>query len=294
MPGSYHQMMIARLAWVSARQARGRDEDEPLALPALRRAGIDVDVVLWTDPAVPWGDYDRILLRSTWDYPQRLGQFLSWLETAAAVTDLRNPLPMLRWNLDKRYLADLDRAGVPVTDTTFVQPGRRPVLPAGDFVVKPAVGAGSQGVASYGPSQHDLAHAHIHRLHDAGITVLIQPLLTSVPVDGEWPLVFFCGRYSHAANKRVALPDAATLDGLFVPETTAPYVADAEQIATAQRAVDVVSDRFGVPLYARVDLVRDDDARPRVLELELVEPSLFLPQAPPDATDRLVAAARAG
>jgi hypothetical protein len=282
--------MVTRLAWVTAREAQGRDDDEPLALPALRRAGIAVDVVVWDDPAVRWASYDRVVLRSTWDYPERLGEFLSWLTMVEQVTDLRNPLPMLRWNVDKHYLADLDRAGVPVTETTFVEPGQHPVFPTAEFVVKPAVGAGSRDAASYGQDQHDAAHAHVRRLHAAGAGVLVQPLLKSVAVDGEWPLIFFAGRYSHAASKRVALPRAGTVDDLFAEETNAPYVADAEQIATAQRAVDVVTDRFGVPLYARIDLVRDDQGNPCVLEVELVEPSLFLPQAPPDALKRLVSA----
>ena len=285
--------MITRLAWVSAREARGRDEDEPLAVPALRQAGIAVDLVVWDDPAVQWADYDRAVLRSTWDYPQRIEQFVTWLETVEHLTDLRNPLPMLRWNLDKHYLTDLDRAGVPITQTTFVEPGTAPSFPAGDFVVKPAIGAGSRDVASYGPAQHDVARGHVHRLHDAGADVLIQPLLKSVAVDGEWPLVFFAGTYSHAANKRVVLPPAGTVDDLFAEETNSAHVADAEQIAVAQKAVDVVTGRFGVPLYARVDLVRDDDGRPCVLELELVEPSLFLPQASPGALEHLVAALQA-
>jgi hypothetical protein len=104
--------------------------------------------------------------------------------------------------------------------------------------------------------------------------------------------MFFAGRYSHAASKRVALPRAGTVDDLFAAETNTPYVADAGQIAVARRAVDVVTERFGVPRYARVDLVRDDQGDPCVLELELIEPSFFLPQAPPGAVERLVAALR--
>ena len=285
--------MITRLAWVSAREARGRDEDETLAVPALRQAGIAVDVVVWDDPAVQWAGYDRAVLRSTWDYPQRFDQFLTWLETVDQVTDLQNPLPMVRWSLDKHYLADLERAGVPITSTVFVEPGHSLQFPAGDFVVKPAIGAGSRDAASYSPAQHDEARVHVQRLQDAGATVLIQPLLTSVAIDGEWPLVFFAGRYSHAASKRVVLPRAGTVDDLFAEESNAPHVADTDQIAVAQKALDVVTEQFGVPLYARVDLVRDDQGRPCVLELELVEPSLFLPQASPAALEHLVAAVQA-
>lgn len=257
-------------------------------MAALDRSDVDVDVVDWDDPNVSWAKYDRVVLRSTWDYPERLPQFLAWLDAVSRVSDLCNPLPMVRWNVDKHYLAELDRARVPVVPTAFAEPGDRPELPAEPFVVKPAVGAGSRDAASYDPDQHELAHAHIDRLHRSGASALIQPLVASVAVDGEWPLVFLGGSYSHAANKRVSLPRASSVEGLFAEETNTAHVADAAQIAVAQAAVDVVAERFGVPTYARVDLVRDDDGGFRVLELELVEPSLFLPQAEPEAVDRLV------
>jgi hypothetical protein len=283
--------VITRLAWVSAAEARGQDDDERLALPALRRAGIEVDVVIWDDPSVSWDAYDRAVLRSAWDYPQRLAGFRSWLAATAEATDLRNPLPMVCWNLDKHYLAELDRAGVPVTETAFVEPGETPSLPEGEFVVKPAVGAGSRDAASYGPDQWEEARAHVERLHGGGVSALVQPLIRSVAVDGEWPLVFLGGQYSHAASKRVTLPRADSVEGLFAEETNKPYEADPDQIAVGQAAMDVVIARFGVPTYARVDLIHHDGV-PEVLELELVEPSLFLPQAPTTAVDRLVDALR--
>ena len=193
----------------------------------------------------------------------------------------------MRWNLDKHYLAELADAGVPVVPTAFAEPGDRPVLPDGEFVVKPAGGAGSRDAASYGPDQHEIALAHVGRLHARGASVVVQPLVASVPVDGEWPLVFLDGAYSHAAHKRVSLPRAGTVDDLFAEERNAPHSATADQIETARAAVDVVATRFGVPTCARVDLVRGDEGTFQVLELELVEPSLFLPQAGPDAAERL-------
>lgn len=282
--------MIGRLAWVTTAAARGLDDDEPLALAALERAGVAVDVVDWDDARVRWSAYDRTVLRSTWDYPERLPLFRRWLRSVQDVTDLRNSLDVVEWNLDKHYLADLDRAGVPVTPTMFLEPGDELAPPAGDYVLKPAVGAGSRDAASYGPDQGDLARAHVRRLHDRGVPVLVQPLLASVAVDGEWPLVFLGGRYSHAASKRVTLPRAGLVTDLFAAEANTGHEADDDQLAVASAAVDVVTRRFGAPTYARVDLVRDDAGRACVLELELVEPSLFLPQAGGDAVERMVAA----
>lgn len=282
--------VVRRLAWVTAGAARGRDPDEPLALDALRSAGLDVDVVDWDDEDVEWASYDRAVLRSTWDYAERLGDFLVWLESVDAVTDLRNPLPMVRWSLDKHYLADLADAGIPVPPTAFVEPDGAAALPADAVVVKPSVGAGSRDAASYGAADADRALAHIDRLHARGVAALVQPLLASVAIEGEWPLVFFEGRYSHAARKRVELPRAGAVEDLFAEESSEPHVPDHGQLAVAQAAVDLVTARFGPPTYARVDIVRDADDSPCVLEVELVEPSLFLPEAEPDALGRLVRA----
>ena len=278
------------MAWVTAREARGRDEDEPLALAALERTGVSVEVVDWDDPAADWSRFDRVVLRSAWDYPQRLPEFLGWLDDVDAVSDLVNPPAAVRWSLDKAYLAELDEAGVPITPTAYVPPGSEPAFPDGDFVVKPAIGAGSRDAASYAGNQHEIAAAHVARLHAAGQVVLVQPFLASVATDGEWPLVFFDGRFSHAASKRVALPQAGSVDDLFAEETNAEHVATEAQIEVARAAVDLVSARLGTPSYARVDLVRGDRGEYRVLEVELIEPSLFLPLADPGAADRLAAA----
>lgn len=282
--------MIERLAWVTAREARGQDEDEPLALAELNRLGAPVDILDWDDSEVDWSRFDRVVLRSAWDYPQRLPDFLSWLERVDAVSNLVNPLETVRWNLDKRYLAELAEAGVPITPTVFVEPGSPATFPTGDFVVKPAVGAGSRDAASYGAGQHETALAHVARLHASRQTVLVQPFLSSVASEGEWPLIFFDGRFSHAANKRVALPRAGVVEELFAAESNSPWDATAVQIEVAQAAVDQVSARFGRPTYARVDLVRDDAGQYCVLEVELIEPSLFLPFADSTAVERFIAA----
>ena len=179
---------------------------------------------------------------------------------------------------------------MPITPTVYVEPGSAVPFPVGDFVVKPSVGAGSRDAASYGPGQHEVAAAHVARLHARGQVVLVQPFLASVATEGEWPLVFLDGQFSHAASKRVALPRAGVVDDLFAEEANAAHVASADQIEVARAAVDLVSARVGTPTYARVDLVRDDDGRFCVLEVELVEPSLFLPYADAAAAERLAAA----
>ena len=282
--------MISSLAWVTTREARGLDEDEPVVLAALKKAGVAVDVVDWDDPDVDWSGYDRVVLRSAWDYPQRLAEFLSWIDEVAAVSDLVNPPATVRWSLDKQYLADVAEAGLPITPTLFVAPGSIATFPDGDFVIKPAVGAGSRDAASYNPDQHDHAVAHVARLHAIGQVVLVQPFLTSIPIEGEWPMVFFDGKFSHAASKRVALPEVGAGEDLFAAENNAAHLATPAQIEVAQGVMDMVSARLGAPTYGRVDLVRDDAGEFCVLEVELNEPSLFLRYADSAAVDKFVTA----
>lgn len=282
--------MIERLAWVTAREAHGLDEDEHIALDALRAAGAQVDVLDWDDPEAEWSTYQRAVLRSAWDYPNRMDEFMAWLEHVSTQTELVNPLPMLRWSLDKTYLAELAEAGVPITPTTFAPLGAEPGFPNGRFVVKPAVGAGSKDAASYDADQVGLATEHVERLHAIGKIVLVQPFLRSVEAEGEWPMVYFDGVFSHAASKRVALPHAGTVEELFATETNAPFTATPEQVRVADAAIEFVKARFGTPAYARIDLVRADDGTFCVLEVELVEPSLFLPYADSGAAVRLAEA----
>ena len=282
--------MNRRLAWVTAGEARGRDPDEPLVLAELAASGVSVDVVDWHDESVDWSSYWRTVIRSPWDYQDRPADFLQWLERVEEVTDLRNPVAPMRWSLDKHYLGELSAAGVPVTPTQFVEPGDSAVFPTDGWVVKPSVGAGSRDVAAYRPGQEAMAREHVLALHRRGVSALVQPLLPSVAVDGEWPMVFFGGHFSHTASKRVSLPDPSRAGELFAAESNAPCTASVEQVAVAERAMAYVHDRFGVLTYGRVDLVRGEGGEYLVLEIELVEPSLFLPEGGPDAVRRCAAA----
>ena len=190
--------------------------------------------------------------------------------------------------MDKHYLGELAGAGVPITPTVFVEPGETAVFPASDFVVKPAIGAGSRDASAYGPDQHALAIEHLTRLHAQGTSVLVQPFLASVATDGEWPLVFFRGRYSHAASKRVALPGPARLTTCSPPRSMCGTSPATSRSGSHSPRSMWWPPRVGTPAYARVDLVNDDDQHPCVLEVELIEPSLFLPYAEPAAVERMV------
>jgi glutathione synthase/RimK-type ligase-like ATP-grasp enzyme len=278
-----------RIALATAVAAFALDEDLPPLLEALRARGHRADAVAWDDPTVSWSRFDLVLLRSTWNYTERPRAFLRWCETVAATTRLLNPPALVRWNTDKRYLADLSKAGVPVIPAHVLAPGDDPAaFPAhAEFVVKPCIGAGSRDTQRYTAPNRAAAVAHAKRLLDAGRHVLVQPYLDAVDTDGETALLFFAGRYSHAIRKGPLLArDGDATSALFAPEAITPREPSSAEIEVAHRALSAIPG--GAPLYARVDLLPSPDG-PQLLELELTEPSLFFEQAPGSA-ERFVAA----
>jgi len=277
------------IALVTARKARGTDPDMPSLLAALRAAGADAYEADWDDDAIDWSRFDLVLLRSTWDYFERLPTFLAWAERVSRQTRLLNPFDVIRWNTDKHYLSDLAHADVPVVPSTFVEPGENAAAvidallamhpAARDIVVKPAVGAGSRDAQRHARDNRDAIVAHVQRLLDKNRSVLLQPYLDRVDEHGETALLFFDGAFSHAIRKGPLLKRGeGSTTGLYAEETIEPRTPSADELAVAQRALAAIP--FEQPsLYARVDLIRDDSGLPRLLELELVEPSVFVAHA---------------
>jgi O-ureido-D-serine cyclo-ligase len=292
------QPLDLRIALVTARPAADLDPDMPLLLAAFESVGVAAEAPCWDDGQVDWSRYDAALLRSTWDYAERIEEFLGWCERCAARTRLLNPPAVVRWNTDKHYLRDLARAGVPVVPTRFVEPGeegRRSIerfLAGGpeattvgdpadfaEFVVKPAIGAGSRDALRCSRTEAARATLHVQRLLEAGRSVMLQPYLDAVDEHGETAVLYLAGRFSHAARKGPLLrPGAALVEGLFAPEDIRPRVPTAAEFEVAAAAYAAIP--FEAPAYARIDLIRDRRGAPRVLELELTEPSLFLEHAP--------------
>jgi glutathione synthase/RimK-type ligase-like ATP-grasp enzyme len=282
-----------RVAIVSATAALGTDDDETFLLPALRGLGAEPAVVVWDDAALDWSSFDVVVLRSTWDYTMRRDEFLAWVAATDAVTRLRNRSDVVRWNSDKVYLRDLVDLGLPVVPTSFFVPGDRPRMPDREpFVVKPTISAGSRNTARYASDERAVGLGHARRLLDRGRTIMVQPYVASVDERGETALVFIGGRYSHAATKAALLvPGArANEDKLFAAEKLHATEASAAEREVAEAVLDAIPFARDELLYARVDLVLGEDGAPAVLELELVEPSLMLPQAPAAAAGDLARA----
>ena len=289
--------MRTAVALVSARAARGLDDDMPPLLAAFSAAGADAEIVDWDDPKADWARFDAALLRSAWDYTERLSEFLAWIERVAALTTLLNPPAVVRWNADKHYLLELTRQGLPVVPSSFAEAGadadqvleqflKRHTCAA--LVVKPAVGAGARATRRHARTAVAETLAHMRQLLAAGRSVLLQPYLEGVDRDGETAVIHIGGRFSHAIRKGPLLPPGAPSTGaLFAPEEITARAPKADELTAAQRVLAALP--YGALLYARVDLIRDATGAPCLLELELTEPSLYFRHAPGSA-QHLVAA----
>jgi hypothetical protein len=245
--------------------------------PACAERGIEIREVVWDDPRLSASDYDAYVVGTTWDYQERSEEFLARLETIAAARPLFNSLPTLRWNLDKRYLADLESRGVTIVPTRFIDRADAANVGAAfeafemdRLVVKAQVGACAyrQALVQRGDLLPPAAEL------PAG-AAMIQPYLSSVADEGEYSFLFFDRVYSHCAQKIPQFGDYRVQSVFGGREKT--YRPSPEEIATAQAVVDAVE---GPLLYARVDLVRLPDGRLAVIELELVEPYLYPEQGP--------------
>lgn len=276
-----------RIALVTCAELPGLDPDDRALLAPLRARGAEATPAVWDDRAVDWNAFDLVLLRSPWDYAPRREAFVAWAE---AVPRLRNPADVVRWNTDKVYLDELAAAGAPVVETHTVAPGAAWAAPSGEYVVKPAISAGSRDTARYGPGDEARAAEHVARLGADGRTTLVQPYVPSVDERGETSLLFLGGTFSHGIVKHAMLERGQGLETeLFRTERIEPREPDPDERAAAEAVLDAMPfDRHAL-LYARVDLVRDPDGAPRLLELELTEPSLFFAHAP-DAAERLAEA----
>lgn len=289
---------MTRIALATCSALPDLHEDDAPLIGALAARGLQAEPAVWDDPAVDWASYALVVVRSTWDYAARRAEFLHWAAHVDALTTLANPLPVLHWNTDKHYLRDLESVGVRIVPTQWLEPSRgftsralHTRFPAsGDFVIKPAVSAGSVDTGRYtamDAHSRGLAITHARRLLAAERTVMVQRYVSSVDTVGERAHVFVAGEYSHSVLKGAMLdgPDVG-VDGIYREERMSPLEASEQEVAFSAEVLRAAHRFFAVsadgvdlvpdpPLYARVDVVSDDAGEPVLMELELVEPSLF-------------------
>lgn len=259
--------------------------DDRLLQDALGKLGLSSRRVDWSDPGQDWSRFRCAVFRTTWDYFDRFDAFDAWLDRVQPLTRLCNPAATIRWNMDKHYLADLDAAGVAVVRTRFIERGTRVRLQdlldeAGwdEAVVKPCVSGAARHTYRVDRNNAAALDATIGGLL-ASEAFLLQPFERGIVEHGEDSLVMLDGRYSHAVRKRAKAGDFRVQDdhggSVHACRPTA------EQIALAERAIAACGR---VPAYGRVDMVQVDAGRHAVMELELIEPELWLRLHPPAAT----------
>jgi hypothetical protein len=277
-------MVAVRIAFATcADLPAGWDDDREAA----RLAG--AEFVVWDDPGVDWEAYDRVVIRSVWDYSRRAPEFLAWCRAVGAAR-LRNHPELVAFDADKRYLGELAARTAP---TVFV--GAGDPLPAfeGEVVVKPNVSAGARHTGRFGPGAHAEALALVERIRASGRVAIVQSYLADVDRGGETALVFVAGELSHVLRKRPVLraegeaPLGEDPHGpaavMFEDDLVVPGEASEAQRAFAAAVLAEVTERFGTPLYARVDVTADDDGAPVLMELEAIEPCLYMDLVPGSA-----------
>ena len=245
------------------------DPDSQLLLPAFEELGIDARPTVWSDPGVDWASFDAVVIRSTWDYFDREDEFLAWVRSAGATARrFINPPDLIEWNAHKTYLRELAEQGVPVVDTQWIASGETATIEHAEGIVKPAVSGGAQG----------LERVEGGVTITADVDLLVQPFLASIVDEGELSLFYAGGEFTHMVRK---VP--ATGDIRVQPEFGSDVRVE-EPSGEAHEASRKVLNAIGRELpYARVDLVRAEDGTLRLIELEIIEPQLYLRWAPETA-----------
>lgn len=269
------------------------DEDAQLER-AFEQAGAATERVAWSDPEQDWTSFDALLIRQTWDYFERYAEFMAWLDRIDGAVRVVNPVAVIRWNADKRYLVDLDDAGISTVPTRVVGRGDTDASLAdhmreagwNKIVIKPAVsGAGRETyrVAGGEAEDREALWQRLVRSED----MLVQPFVPAILDSGEVSLVVIDGEATHAVRKIAAPGEFRVQDDHG--GTVHPHEPNEAERALAERSISAAIARTGAEIaYARVDLV-DTPEGPQVMELELIEPELFFRNHPP-AADRLARA----
>jgi glutathione synthase/RimK-type ligase-like ATP-grasp enzyme len=249
------------------------DDEARLLAGALQSVGLVARPAVWTDPNIHWADFGLVVIRLTWDYIFRREEFVTWVRSLPLVA---NPADILVWNTDKRYLADLMRAGAPVIPTRFIGPGDRVDLPEGEIVVKPTVSAGSIDTSLYGPDEMVAASDHVRALQLEGRTAMVQPYRATIDDEAETGLVYLGQRFSHAIRKAPMLrKQPRSIPGHIRDHVITARSATAAELEVAEAVLDAMPGGRERLLYARVDLVPGPSG-PELMELEVTEPDLYL------------------
>jgi len=258
--------------------------DDRLLAEALARRGLSAARVDWADPAVDWSRFRCAVFRTTWNYFKRFDEFMAWLGRVERVTSLCNTPEIIRWNVDKHYFTDLEARGIPVVPSRFVEAGSdvRLVDLLGetgwrDAIVKPCVSGGAYHTYRVNAENVAEVEAIVAPLFRKQ-AFMVQPFQDVIVESGEDTLMVLNGHYTHAVRKVVKAGDFRVQDDFG--GSVHDLEPTREQMELAERAMAACSP---APAYGRVDMVRGNDGRFAVMELELIEPELWLRHHPPAA-----------
>lgn len=284
---------MRRIAFLTMHDPSGFVIDDELAVLPLARRGIKVDTIPWDRAGVDWRQYALVVVRSTWDYPHDAEKFLGVLETIEHQgVRLENGSEIARWNMHKTYLRDLAAKGIEIVPT-FWRDGLAPgelvplfeELRSLEAVIKPVVGANAQGAWRLDAARARTLAPEIEAFF-ASRPLMMQPFERGIIEEGEFSMIYLNGVHSHSILKVPKSGDFRVQEEhgseilLIEPEPAL--------LAAGNAAIAAVGQKL---LYARADIVRSDDTF-RVMELELIEPSLYL-RIDPTAPDRFADAVAA-
>ena len=253
--------------------------------PPFAALGMSLHDLAWDDPDLDWSSFGAAIIGTTWDYWDRIDEFLATLERIGTLTKLLNSAALVRWNSRKTYLRELEAKGANLIPTLWLDaaPPERAVsafdeLGSEDLVFKRQIGAGAadQHRLKRGDPIPDMPHA-----------MMVQPFLRMIQDEGEISFIFIDGTFSHALVKRAASGDyriQSTYGG-----TEKAISPSAEDLVAATAIISTFED---VPLYGRVDMLRGPDGRLLLMELELIEPYLYPLEGPELGTKMASAVAR--
>ncbi|MFC3626269.1 RimK family alpha-L-glutamate ligase [Vogesella amnigena] len=279
-----HELLALNEADWYSRQVHTEDG---LVLQALEKLGLKVGRKDWADPDFDWADCRSAVFRTTWDYFHRFGEFAPWLARVSQTTRLFNEAALIHWNIDKHYLGALAEKDVNIVPTVYIERGdarslAHIVAETGwdEVILKPAVSGSARHTyrfAATDSEQHECVFGELIEQE----AMMLQPFQRNILEQGELSLMIIDGKYTHAIRKTAKAGDFRVQDDHG--GTVHRYEASADEILFAEAAVAAVP--FDV-LYARVDLIRDNDGALAIMELEMIEPELFF-RFCPSAADTL-------
>jgi len=249
---------------------------DKMLIQPMNKLGWTTEEISWRDKTVDWNNYDAVIVRSTWDYQNDPENFFQILEKINSVSHLENDLDLMRWNMNKKYLFDLEKKGIKIVDTIWENKLNGDsilkyfkIFNSDEIIIKPNISANADNTFRLSKKNVDEHLDHIKKIFSSR-EFMVQPFQQNIVAEGEYSLFFFNGEHSHAVIKkpkerdfRVQEEHGGIIRGIIPTE---------ELISIGG---NIINKLFVVPLYARIDLVRDNHGDFSLIELELIEPSLY-------------------